>query len=126
MRRIFARLPIAPLLLALGGSFCAEGASAQNAVEQGQSQVIVVTPLSFVPTEELRFGQIFASNTAGTVTVAPDEAEPKPEVSRCLALSINLPNWPEWVRSTNACRFRWEAIQFSSPDPASLCGHAHS
>ena len=45
---------------------------AQTAVEQGQSQVGVVTPLSFIQTEELHFGQIFASNTAGTVTVAPD------------------------------------------------------
>lgn len=47
-------------------------AFAQTAVEQGQSQVGVVTPLSFIQTEELHFGQIFASNTAGTVTVAPD------------------------------------------------------
>lgn len=51
---------------------CASGAWAQNAAEQGRSQVGVVTPLSFIQTEELSFGQIIASNTAGTVTVAPN------------------------------------------------------
>ena len=50
----------------------ASGAWAQNAAEQGRSQVGVVTPLSFIQTEELSFGQIIASNTAGTVTVAPN------------------------------------------------------
>ena len=45
---------------------------AQTAVEQGQSQVGVVTPLSFIQTEELSFGRILSSNTAGTVTVAPN------------------------------------------------------
>lgn len=47
-------------------------ARAQSATEQGQAQIGVVTPLSFIQTEELHFGQIFASNAAGTVTVAPD------------------------------------------------------
>ncbi|MGC1469647.1 MAG: DUF4402 domain-containing protein [Sphingorhabdus sp.] len=53
-------------------SFTCSAAFAQTAVEQGRSQVGVVTPLSFIQTEELHFGQIFASNTAGTVTVAPN------------------------------------------------------
>lgn len=45
---------------------------AQSATAQGQSQVGVITPLSFIQTEELHFGRIFASNTAGTVVVAPN------------------------------------------------------
>jgi spore coat protein U-like protein len=57
---------------AVCSSYMCSAAFAQTAVEQGQSQVGVVTPLSFIQTEELHFGQIFASNTAGTVTVAPD------------------------------------------------------
>ncbi|MFN5631433.1 MAG: DUF4402 domain-containing protein, partial [Sphingomonadales bacterium] len=40
-------------------------------VERTQSQVGVVTRLSFIQTEELSFGQIFASNASGTITVAP-------------------------------------------------------
>lgn len=40
-------------------------------VERAQSQVGVVTRLSFIQTEELSFGQIFASNASGTITVAP-------------------------------------------------------
>jgi hypothetical protein len=39
--------------------------------DQGQAQLGVVTPLSFIQTEDLHFGQIFASTTAGTVTVTP-------------------------------------------------------
>ena len=61
-------------LLALGASVTAlwpTVASAQSAVEQGEAQVGVVTPLSFIQTEELNFGKIFASNAAGTVLVAP-------------------------------------------------------
>ncbi len=47
-------------------------ASAQSATQSGDAQVGVVTPLSFIQTEELHFGQIFARPNAGTVTVAPD------------------------------------------------------
>ena len=46
-------------------------ANAQS-TEQAQSQVGVVTPLSFIQTEELKFGKIFTGTTAGTVTVAPN------------------------------------------------------
>lgn len=60
-----------PAIIIAGSCFCST-AFAQNAIEQGRSQVGVVTPLSFIQTEELHFGQIFASNIAGTVTVAPD------------------------------------------------------
>ncbi len=66
--------PLATLLaasaLALG--FSAAPVRAQSATEKGQSQVGVVTPLSFIQTEELHFGQIFARPNAGTVTVAPN------------------------------------------------------
>jgi hypothetical protein len=41
-------------------------------VERTQTQVGVVTRLSFIQTEELSFGQIFASNSSGTITVAPN------------------------------------------------------
>ncbi|MGL5840199.1 MAG: DUF4402 domain-containing protein [Sphingorhabdus sp.] len=52
---------------------CLSGpALAQTATEQGQSQVGVVTPLSFIQTEELHFGQLLAGPAAGIVTVAPD------------------------------------------------------
>jgi hypothetical protein len=47
-------------------------AYAQADVERGQSQVGVVTRLSFIQTEELNFGQIFASGTAGTIVLAPN------------------------------------------------------
>ena len=65
--------PLALLALAACWLSCvASPAFAQNATEQVQAQVGVVTPLSFIQTEELNFGKIFASNTAGTVTVAPN------------------------------------------------------
>ena len=68
------RLPSLSLfaLAACWLSCMASPAFAQNATEQVQTQVGVVTPLSFIQTEELNFGKIFASNTAGTVTVAPN------------------------------------------------------
>lgn len=70
-RHSFARLlPIVACVLALASG----PARAQAATEQGQSQVGIVTPLSFIQTEELNFGKIFASNAAGTVVVAPDGA----------------------------------------------------
>jgi Domain of unknown function (DUF4402) len=72
MRPTLARTCVTLLSLSIAGSCFVPGASAQNNVEQGQAEVTIVTPLSFVQTEELRFGQISASNTAGTVTVAPD------------------------------------------------------
>lgn len=66
--------PIQSLLLTalcvLAGIACPTGA--QAATEQGQAEVGVLTPLSFIQTEELHFGRIFASNAAGTVIVAPD------------------------------------------------------
>jgi hypothetical protein len=57
--------PTAMLLAALP-------AFAQPDTEQGRAEVGVVTPLSFIQTEELHFGQIFARPNTGTVTVAPD------------------------------------------------------
>ena len=66
------RLIQAIFLLGFSSLWVCSAASAQNAVEQGHSQVGVVTPLSFIQTEELSFGRIFSSNSAGTVTVAPD------------------------------------------------------
>ncbi len=44
---------------------------AQAATQKGDAQVGVVTPLSFIKTEDLSFGQIFASSNAGTVTISP-------------------------------------------------------
>ncbi len=60
----------------LGALFAlmATPAFAQPDVKQGQAQVGVVTPLSFIQTEQLHFGRIISKPTAGTVTVAPDGA----------------------------------------------------
>jgi len=55
---------------AIGGLF-GTATAARADVERSQSQVGVVTRLSFIQTEELSFGQIFASNSAGTVTITP-------------------------------------------------------
>lgn len=55
---------------ALAGALLAMPAHAD--VERSQSQVGVVTRLSFIQTEELSFGQIFAGNSAGSVTIAPN------------------------------------------------------
>jgi hypothetical protein len=37
----------------------------------GDAQIAVVTPLSFIQVENMEFGSIIASNTAGTVTLSP-------------------------------------------------------
>jgi hypothetical protein len=42
------------------------------AQKTGQSQVVIVTPLSFVTVSQLNFGKLIASNQAGTVTLATD------------------------------------------------------
>ncbi|MBJ7439653.1 MAG: DUF4402 domain-containing protein [Sphingopyxis sp.] len=39
---------------------------------QGQSEAIVLRPLSFFKVNDLSFGDIIPSNAAGTVTLAPD------------------------------------------------------
>lgn len=57
-------------LCVLAGGACP--ALVQAATEQGRAEVGILTPLSFIQTEELHFGKIFASNAAGTVVVAPD------------------------------------------------------
>jgi spore coat protein U-like protein len=56
------------LLLA---SFAASPALAQNAT-QGEAEVIVLRPLSFFKVNDLDFGSIIASGTAGTVRLQPD------------------------------------------------------
>lgn len=63
--------PLSLILLCVAVCFPHSG-RAQTATQSGRAEVGVVTPLSFIQTEDLHFGQIFASNTAGTVTVAPD------------------------------------------------------
>jgi Domain of unknown function (DUF4402) len=72
MRGAIERMNRFALSLWAIGLLYASPALAQTATEQGQSQVGVVTPLSFIQTEELNFGQIFASTTNGTVVVAPN------------------------------------------------------
>jgi len=71
MRGAFVQM-MGLVLAILAGLMFASSAHAQAATEQSQSQVGIVTPLSFIQTEELHFGQIIASNAAGTVTVAPN------------------------------------------------------
>jgi hypothetical protein len=53
--------------------FCAPqtAIAKERASSVGRSVAIVVTRLSFIKTQDLDFGQIVPSNTAGTVTIAP-------------------------------------------------------
>lgn len=65
---------IVAIVLAACAAMCGLFGAATAAyadVERSQSQVGVVTRLSFIQTEELSFGQIFASSSAGTVTITP-------------------------------------------------------
>lgn len=52
-------------------SLAASPALAQNAT-QGDAEVIVLRPLSFFKVNDLDFGSIIASGTAGTVRLQPD------------------------------------------------------
>ncbi len=45
--------------------------SAYAGTYQGQAQIALVTPLSFIRYENLDFGRVIPSSTAGTVTVSP-------------------------------------------------------
>ncbi len=58
----------AALTLALSASLSAP-AQAQVATTQGNSQAVVVSPLSLIKVEDLDFGRIVARPTAGTVTI---------------------------------------------------------
>jgi spore coat protein U-like protein len=55
-------------------AFCAALALAPTAVQAGtrtaDAQIAVVTPLSFIQVEDLDFGRVIASTTAGTVTIS--------------------------------------------------------
>ena len=64
---LLPRLKTLGLLLAAIGFACP--AYASNAT--GGGQVLIVTPLSLVNTDSLRFGSIIPSATAGTVTINP-------------------------------------------------------
>lgn len=57
--------------IALFSAFAASPALAQNAT-QAQANAIVLRPLSFFKVNDLDFGSIIASGTAGTVRLAPD------------------------------------------------------
>ncbi len=58
------------LVATVGSSFPAH---AQNMYTQPvEADVVIVTPLSFQEVEGLHFGNILASNVAGTVTIAPN------------------------------------------------------
>jgi len=49
-------------------------AQAQRATAQARAEAVVVTPLSFVKVDDLNFGSLVPSNTAGTVVLAPTGA----------------------------------------------------
>jgi hypothetical protein len=53
-------------------------ADAQQFVHgEGQAVATIIARLSFIKTQDLDFGQIAASNSAGTVTIAPNGARSK-------------------------------------------------
>jgi Domain of unknown function (DUF4402) len=45
--------------------------AAPPAAKTGAAEAIVLRPLSFIKIDDLNFGRIFPSNTAGTVTLSP-------------------------------------------------------
>lgn len=65
-----ARRGLAALTLAFA-PFAVPSAHAQNNA-QGEAEAIVLRPLSFFKVNDLDFGDIIASNAAGTVTLEPD------------------------------------------------------
>ncbi len=66
MKRFLEKLAAIATAMTLG--FVPVPASAQDAAS-ADAQAFLVTPLSFVKQTDLDFGQIIASNTAGTVTM---------------------------------------------------------
>lgn len=59
---------------AVGGALLCAGlwaAPAYADTKPAQSEAVIIRPLSFIVFEDLNFGQIIASNTAGTVTLTP-------------------------------------------------------
>lgn len=53
-------------------------AEAQQSVSgQGDAFAVIIARLSFIKTQDLDFGQMTASNSAGTVTIAPSGARSK-------------------------------------------------
>ncbi|MEL6529008.1 MAG: DUF4402 domain-containing protein [Pseudomonadota bacterium] len=66
MNRFFQKLALLWAACVIGSTPMA--ASAQD-VDSADAQAFLVTPLSFVKQTDLDFGQIIASNTAGTVTM---------------------------------------------------------
>jgi|TARA_R100001244_G_scaffold39766_8_gene35939 hypothetical protein len=65
---IFPRL-IAGLLLVLALLTSAPAAFAQSA--SGETDAVVVSPLSLVPVEDLNFGSLIPGETGGTVVISP-------------------------------------------------------
>ena len=66
--KTLVRMPIA-LAILMGGAMTSP---VQADTRPMEAQVAVVRPLSFIKVEDLYFGRVLASNTAGTVTLAPD------------------------------------------------------
>lgn len=63
-----ARLPVA-MAIVLGVGMSAPAYADSRPMD---AQIAVVRPLSFIKVEDLDFGRVIASNTAGTVTLSPD------------------------------------------------------
>lgn len=66
--RIFPRL-FGGLLLILAVLTSAPAAFAQS--ESGDTDAVVVSPLSLVPVEDLNFGNLIPGNTGGTAVISP-------------------------------------------------------
>ncbi|QIQ87254.1 DUF4402 domain-containing protein [Erythrobacter sp.] len=65
---VSARRALAALCAVLAAMIAAP-ASAQDAAGSSDARTLVLTPLSFVKDTDLDFGQVVASDTAGTVTM---------------------------------------------------------
>lgn len=81
LRAIFA-----PLLafVAFAPPVCAQAAS-----ESATSEAVVLTPLSFIKTADLNFGQIAPGPTAGTVVLSPNGAV---AITGGVRLAVGSPN----------------------------------
>ncbi len=68
------RSPIRPLLAMAAAitALTALPAAAQQAQSSAEAQAIMLRPLSFFKLEDLDFGSVLASNTAGTVRIQPN------------------------------------------------------
>lgn len=71
------RYMCALLVLACTGLGIASPAFAESAATSGTTQAVVVGPLSFFKVEDLVFGSIIPSATAGTVVVSPNGSRTK-------------------------------------------------